>query len=211
MAQGKTSPGYLVPRGLSRISAAAYVGVSVTFFDQLVDDGRMPQPKRVNTRKLWDRWAIDAAFDALPDEVDSRSADPEQVFAEWLAGNDPKEDETRKFYMDSLGYDPRGMSASELAAAETQRADRWTERVRGEPLNRREQMALAGLYERRGRLVGYGEIKGAGYITEERLSARGYVTVSRDGDRFLGWQITDAGEAAYLAFSQTGNRREKRT
>ena len=55
-------------RGLSRIEAARYVGVGVSMFDQMVEDGRMPQPKRINTRKVWDRVAIDLYFNDLPDE-----------------------------------------------------------------------------------------------------------------------------------------------
>jgi hypothetical protein len=39
---------YFIPRGLSRIEAARYVGVSPSLFDQMVKDGRMPGPKRIN-------------------------------------------------------------------------------------------------------------------------------------------------------------------
>lgn len=60
-------PPMLPPRGLSREAAAAYVGVSATKFDQLVADSRMPHPKRVDGRRIWDRLALDAAFDALSD------------------------------------------------------------------------------------------------------------------------------------------------
>lgn len=55
-------------RGLSREEAAMYVGVSATKFDAMVDDGRMPKPKRADGRKLWDIRKLDVAFDALPDE-----------------------------------------------------------------------------------------------------------------------------------------------
>jgi predicted DNA-binding transcriptional regulator AlpA len=57
----------LPPRGLSRVEAAAYIGVSPSTFDQLVKDGRMPPAKRINSRTVWDRKQLDAAFDALPD------------------------------------------------------------------------------------------------------------------------------------------------
>ena len=63
-------PPMLAPRGLNRQASAAYVGVSPTKFDQLVNDKRMPKPKRVDGRRLWDRIALDAAFSALPDEGD---------------------------------------------------------------------------------------------------------------------------------------------
>jgi len=39
--------------GLSRAEAAEYIGVGVSLFDQMVADGRMPQPKLINTRKVW--------------------------------------------------------------------------------------------------------------------------------------------------------------
>ena len=61
-------PPTLAPRGLSRVEAAAYIGLSTSKFDELVGAGTMPKPKTVGTRKLWDRHALDAAFDALPDE-----------------------------------------------------------------------------------------------------------------------------------------------
>ncbi len=56
----------LPPRGLSRIEAAAYVGVSASMFDVMVEDGRMPAPKHINTRRVWDRNKVDVAFAALP-------------------------------------------------------------------------------------------------------------------------------------------------
>ena len=54
------------PRGLSRIGAAGYLGVSPSLFDAMVKDGRMPQPKRINSRAVWDRRQLDEAFEALP-------------------------------------------------------------------------------------------------------------------------------------------------
>ncbi len=56
------------PRGLSRDEAARYVGVGVTKFDEMVADGRMPKPKRIDGRVVWDRLKIEAAFSDLPDE-----------------------------------------------------------------------------------------------------------------------------------------------
>lgn len=65
-------PPMLAPRGLNREAAAAYVGLSASKFDVLVVDRRMPRPKRVDGRRIWDRHALDSAFDALEDE-DGRS------------------------------------------------------------------------------------------------------------------------------------------
>jgi predicted DNA-binding transcriptional regulator AlpA len=59
-------PRSLAPRGLSREQAAAYIGVSASLFDTLVKDGRMPGPKRINARTVWDKLQLDAAFAALP-------------------------------------------------------------------------------------------------------------------------------------------------
>lgn len=56
----------LPPRGLSRAEAAAYIGVSPSTFDLMVGDARMPKPKRVNRRTVWDRQQLDLAFSALP-------------------------------------------------------------------------------------------------------------------------------------------------
>jgi predicted DNA-binding transcriptional regulator AlpA len=61
-------PGSLAPRGLSRVQAAAYIGVSVTLFDAMVRDGRMPKPMRINARIVWDRFKLDEAFAGLCDD-----------------------------------------------------------------------------------------------------------------------------------------------
>jgi predicted DNA-binding transcriptional regulator AlpA len=58
-----------IPRhGLSRDEAAMYCGISVTLFDRMVKDGRMPGPRRIDGRKVWDTRSIDVAFDRLPVE-----------------------------------------------------------------------------------------------------------------------------------------------
>ena len=64
-------PVSLPPRGLNRLQSAAYIGVGPTKFDQLIADGRMPKPKRIDGRTVWDRLEIDAAFAALPSDGDS--------------------------------------------------------------------------------------------------------------------------------------------
>jgi hypothetical protein len=58
---------------LSRIQAAEYIGVGVTKFDSMVDDGRMPKPKRIDGRNVWDRIKLDEAFSALDDEAGSKN------------------------------------------------------------------------------------------------------------------------------------------
>lgn len=61
----------LPPRGLSRTMAAAYIGVSPTLFDEMVKDGRMPKPKLINSRTVWDRFEPDEALAALPSNEDA--------------------------------------------------------------------------------------------------------------------------------------------
>lgn len=56
-------------RGLSREEAAMYIGVGATKFDEMLADGRMPPPRRIDGRKVWDVRALDLAFDALPVEA----------------------------------------------------------------------------------------------------------------------------------------------
>jgi predicted DNA-binding transcriptional regulator AlpA len=58
-------------RGLSRTEASIYLGISPSKFDELVRDGRMPRPRMIDSRKVWDVYELDIAFDELPRE-DSR-------------------------------------------------------------------------------------------------------------------------------------------
>jgi len=57
-------PGAL-PRGLSRVQSAKYVGVSPTTFDRMIKDRLMPQPLRIYGRTVWDVRKLDDAFAAL--------------------------------------------------------------------------------------------------------------------------------------------------
>ncbi|WP_245434092.1 helix-turn-helix transcriptional regulator [Rhodomicrobium lacus] len=68
------SPLTLQPRLVGREAAAAFIGLSVRKFDELVADGRMPKPKRIDARVLWDVRALDAAVDRLNGDV-SRAVD----------------------------------------------------------------------------------------------------------------------------------------
>ena len=53
-------------RGLRRAEAAVYVGISPTKFDEMVQDGRMPHPKKIDGAAVWDIHGLDSAFDELP-------------------------------------------------------------------------------------------------------------------------------------------------
>ncbi|MCD8563222.1 MAG: hypothetical protein LRY54_04125 [Alphaproteobacteria bacterium] len=68
MARGEVLPPSMPPRGLTREQAAAYVGIGTTKFDEMVRDGRMPKPVRIDAATRWDRWKLDASFTALSDD-----------------------------------------------------------------------------------------------------------------------------------------------
>ena len=57
--------------GLDRLQAAASVGISATLFDTLVTAQTMPQPRVINSRRVWDVDELRAAFKALPKEGDA--------------------------------------------------------------------------------------------------------------------------------------------
>ena len=62
-------------RGLSRDEAAMYIGVSAGKFDDMLNDRRMPAPRRIDGRKVWDVHELDLAFDALPrDDASARNS-----------------------------------------------------------------------------------------------------------------------------------------
>jgi hypothetical protein len=52
--------------GLNRTEAAAVIGVSASKFDEMVQDGRMPPPKRIDGRCVWDIRQLTLAFERLP-------------------------------------------------------------------------------------------------------------------------------------------------
>lgn len=59
------------PRGMDRLDAARYIGVSATKFDEMVGDRRMPKPKKIDGRVVWDRVELDMHFTDLPARDDS--------------------------------------------------------------------------------------------------------------------------------------------
>lgn len=52
--------------GLPAPEAAAAIGISATKFRQLVADDRMPRPRRLDGKLLWDVDELRDAFKALP-------------------------------------------------------------------------------------------------------------------------------------------------
>ena len=65
MSSPMPTPAYL-PLGLSLAEAAAYVGVGQTTFREMVEDGRMPHPRVVGRRRVFDSEEVRLAFKNLP-------------------------------------------------------------------------------------------------------------------------------------------------
>lgn len=65
----------LPKRGLSRAEAANYVGVGTSKFDEMVKDGRMPRPIRIDGRVIWDCRKLDLAFEELSSDGDANPWD----------------------------------------------------------------------------------------------------------------------------------------
>jgi hypothetical protein len=60
---------------LGEVEAAAAIGISATKFRALVEEKRMPSPRRLDGRKIWDVDELRAAFKALPHAHEDEKAD----------------------------------------------------------------------------------------------------------------------------------------
>jgi hypothetical protein len=63
------------PRGLSRVDAAHYLGISSSKFDEMRKDGRVGPARMIDGRKVWDVRDLDLAFEALPLESNEETED----------------------------------------------------------------------------------------------------------------------------------------
>lgn len=59
-------PPSLPPIGISRDEAAAFIGIGSQLFDRLVNAARMPAPRQIGGRLVWDVAEVAAAFRDLP-------------------------------------------------------------------------------------------------------------------------------------------------
>jgi predicted DNA-binding transcriptional regulator AlpA len=66
-----------IPTALRRGDAAMHCGVSPTYFDKMVDDGIMPQPRQFGEGvKVWLRDELDSALFCLPAAEAARQVNP---------------------------------------------------------------------------------------------------------------------------------------
>jgi excisionase family DNA binding protein len=65
-----------IRRGLDENEAAVYLSLSPSFFRKLVGRGRMPRPRLIGERRIWDVEELDLAFKSLPRE----GGDTEPIF-----------------------------------------------------------------------------------------------------------------------------------
>jgi predicted DNA-binding transcriptional regulator AlpA len=150
------------PRGLRRTLAAEYIGVSLPLFDTMVRDGRMPKPKRVDNRTIWDKVAVDRAFDLL-DGGSPLDGAGEEV---WEVSNEPL------IQPHTL---PRPSNAKEEYIPQFQiRQQKWERDVPRYQFSTKEKIALRSLIE----LGGEADIsqmrKGAGGVALQMLALRKY-------------------------------------
>lgn len=62
-------------RGLSRVEAAQYLGISPSKFDELRQAGQIGPAKIIGSRLLFDVYLLDAFFEALPNETHDAAGD----------------------------------------------------------------------------------------------------------------------------------------
>ena len=78
-----TSMAAVAPRGLSRSQAAQYIGISNGTFEKLIRAGKMPLPKRIGQRAVWDVVALDLAFERIADDTGQVTSAAPNESNEW--------------------------------------------------------------------------------------------------------------------------------
>jgi hypothetical protein len=75
------------PRAMKADRAAAYFDMSRSKFLELVQADRLPKPKIIDGVRVWDRLALDTAFNDFPDRDDGASVGARRnTFDEVLGG-----------------------------------------------------------------------------------------------------------------------------
>lgn len=74
------------PRAMKADRAAAYLDMSRSKFLELVDRGKLPKPKSVDSMRMWDRLALDAAFSEFQEPDESGNLARRNSFNDVLRG-----------------------------------------------------------------------------------------------------------------------------
>ena len=72
-----------VRRGLDEREAAVYLSLSPTQFRQLVLRGKMPRPRLIGKRRVYDIEELDLAFGTMPREGGAFEDDANDSMADW--------------------------------------------------------------------------------------------------------------------------------
>lgn len=72
-----------IRRGFSEMEAAGYLSLSPSFFRQLVIANKMPRPRLIGARRVFDIQELDAAFKAMPREGGETEDEAPDSMADW--------------------------------------------------------------------------------------------------------------------------------
>jgi hypothetical protein len=75
------------PLAMKAERAAAYLDMSRSKFLELVEQGRLPKPKIIDGVRVWDRLAIEAAFNDFSDRSDGDTVQGRQNTFDALLGD----------------------------------------------------------------------------------------------------------------------------
>jgi predicted DNA-binding transcriptional regulator AlpA len=74
------------PRAMKADRAAAYLDMSRSKFLELVASGKLPRPKIIDSMRIWDRLALDAAFSEFQESGEDGSLARRNSFDDVLKG-----------------------------------------------------------------------------------------------------------------------------
>jgi predicted DNA-binding transcriptional regulator AlpA len=74
------------PRAMKADRAAAYLDMSRSKFLELVARGDLPKPKIIDSMRMWDRLALDAAFSEFQESQDDGTLARRNSFDDALRG-----------------------------------------------------------------------------------------------------------------------------
>jgi predicted DNA-binding transcriptional regulator AlpA len=181
------------PRGLRRTLAAAYIGVGQNLFDAMVAEGSMPKPKRIHGRTIWDKVAVDRAFDLLDGGLPRDDSGEEIV--EWSS----KPPKSSAASTETLPAQQRPLFGFQI------RQQKWERSVPRYKFSTKETIALRSLIENGGEAQISQMQLGAGVVALQMLALRKYaLLVGGDPNDFrtLRYQVTEAGRLKWTKLTK---------